>query len=168
MNSERNRIKQSQQPPSQRTLDRLEVVHDRDPQPRDRVERGQHDDVGGHGAEEHLPREPGKRDVGAPERVVADPAALLQLQRRRRVDVGDAGAEEREPEERRRRVAGRLVERVGDREAGAEEDEDLGDDVALGDGPRGDRAVRLVDRVDLAVVPVVDRLAGVGGWGGGC
>jgi hypothetical protein len=64
-------------------------------------------------------------------------------------------------------VAGRLVERVGDREARAEEDEDLGDDVALGDRARGDRAVRLVDRVDLAVVPVVDRLWWVVGvdWG---
>ena len=61
-------------------------------------------------------------------------------------------------------MAGRLVERVGDREARAEEDEDLGDDVALGDRARGDRAVRLVDRVDLAVVPVVDRLQRGGWW----
>ena len=47
----------------------------------------------------HLAGEPRQRDVGSAERVVARPAALLQLERRRAVDVGDEAAEYRQLEQ---------------------------------------------------------------------
>ena len=50
------------------------------------------------------------------------------------------------------------VEAVGHCQARQQQDPDLGLHLAKGDGPGGNRPIGLVDRVDLAVVVVVDRL----------
>ena len=58
-----------------------------------------------------------------------------------------------------------LIERPRARPPAEEEDVDLHLDVKLGDGAGGNRAVRFVDGVDLAVLPVVDGLGVTCGWG---
>ena len=60
-----------------------------------------------------------------------------------------------------------LIERPRARPPAEEEDVDLHLDVKLGDGAGGNRAVRFVDGVDLAVLPVVDGLGVTCGWGRG-
>lgn len=53
---------------------------------------------------------------------------------------------------------GALVEQVRDADASEQQHPDLCDDLVLGDLAGWDWAVRLVDGIDVAVVPVIDGL----------
>jgi len=109
-------------------------------------------------AEHRLTAPPRQADVRAPEGVIARPPVLLQLQRRRAVYVRDEGSEDAQREYHGEVVAGPGVEAVGDPEPPEEEEPYLEDDLTLADGAAGDGTVRLVDRVYVAIVPVVDGL----------
>mmetsp|Transcript_29873 Transcript_29873/g.101534 ORF Transcript_29873/g.101534 Transcript_29873/m.101534 type:complete len:383 (+) Transcript_29873:64-1212(+) len=154
-------------------LDGLEVVDDGDAQPREGVEHRQHDDVGrqlaARGAradlaEHGLAAPPGQRDVGRAQREGPAPALGLELEGRRRVEVGHDGAEARDEADGVERVAQDVVARPGvaakgEGQAAKQEGVDLLEDLLLGNAARRDRPVGLVDRVEVAVVPVVDGLA---------
>ena len=86
------------------------------------------------------------------------PCLLLELERGSRVDVRDPRSEEHEQGDDGEIVLAPLVEGPCRGPPAEEQDVDLHLHVKLGDGAGGDRAVGLVDGVNLAVLPVVDGL----------
>ena len=97
--------------------------------------------------------EPGQAFIAEADGAGSVPAAALQPQRRRAVGPGEREADDGGAEHPGAEPAGddQRQDRVGDGDVEA---------PAAGHAARGNDAVRLVDGVDLAVVPVVDRLAG--------
>mmetsp|Transcript_3661 Transcript_3661/g.10517 ORF Transcript_3661/g.10517 Transcript_3661/m.10517 type:complete len:265 (+) Transcript_3661:2259-3053(+) len=139
-------------------LDALEVVDDRNSQSRDAVQHGQ-DHVGRRKlAEQRLAGQPGQCDVTASQRVVPGPSPLFQLQWLCGINVAHPGPQQGQPEQGRRLVPLQRIQQIGHAKTTREQDEDLGHHLPLADPARGNRAVRLVDGVNLPVLPVVDRL----------
>ncbi len=143
-------------------LYRLEVVEGHDAVGTHRIEEGHRENaVVGQGAGHHGGTcEPGQALVAEPYCRVTPPAVLLQPQGRRAVDPGEdeteqRGAEDPDPERGR---DGQGEGGPGQRDVEA---------PAAGHPAGRDRAQRLVDRIHMAVVPIVDRLRGRADQGAG-
>ena len=139
-------------------LDRFEVVHDGNAETSDGVKHGEHHDIQREFAEHRLTRPPRQGDVRRTQSVVTPPTLLLELERGRGVDVRDPRSEEREQSDDGKIVLAPLVQSPRRGPSAKEKNVDLNLDVKLGDGAGGDRAVGLVDGVDLSILPVVDGL----------
>jgi len=140
------------------TFDRFKVIHDGDPESRDRVEDRQDHNVGGQRPEDSLSRPPRQSNVGGTKGVVPSPSGLLELEGGGRVDVRDEGTEDGEGEDYGEFVTLRDIQHVTDPAPSKEQNPNLGNHFRLGDFTGRNRTVGFIDRIDLAVVPVVDRL----------
>ena len=145
---------QGEQPHAPVALHRLEIVERHDAVRTDRIEQCDHQDAPVRERGRHHGRtgEPGQALVAERHRRVAPPPVLLQPQRRRRVDPGQD-----QPEQGRAEDPG--PERRGDRQRQEGPGEGEVEAPAARDAPRRDRPSGLVDRVDVAIEPVVRRLA---------
>lgn len=158
------------------SFDGLEVVDDGDAEAGQRVERGENDDGPrqfasarsfADGTEHGLAAPPRKGDVRSTEGEAAAPSFGLELEGRSRVQVRHDRSKDRDAEDGIQRicdnvVAGPNVQSSCQGESSDEETDNLGYDLALCDASAGNRSVRLVDGVEFAIVPVVQRL-GVSG-----
>ncbi len=136
-------------------LDRLEVVQGHDAVRTEAVQqRDQYDArVREAGGDNGRGREPGHALIADRHRAVAPPAVQLEAQGRRAVNPGEDQGEHGGTE-------APDAERAGDdqRQAGPKQGDV--EPPAPGQPAGRDRPMRLVDGIDLAVIPVIDRLAG--------
>ena len=135
-------------------LDGLEVIERHDAVGAQRIEQRQDQDRPGRNAAQQSGRtgEPRQAFIAETHREIAPPAILLEAQRRCRIGPGGGAAEAGGPEHDRtdQRRNGKRQERPDNRDI----EPPAARHAAGGDGP-----VRLIDGIDVAVIPVIDGLA---------
>mmetsp|Transcript_110323 Transcript_110323/g.351898 ORF Transcript_110323/g.351898 Transcript_110323/m.351898 type:complete len:496 (+) Transcript_110323:3-1490(+) len=137
------------------TIHALEVVDNGNADGGHRVPQRESDDLRGDLPKCCLTSPPGQRDVAGAQGVAARKPVLFELQRGRRVDVGHEDADDGHAEDSRWPVALDVVQHPRQGEAQATQEQDLLPDLLLCDAAGGDGPVRLVDGVQVLVVPVV-------------